>query len=62
MLMTIDALINFKIICALTFSTITMTRPRKWKYINLSISGRKQDMRIEKKAYFILLKGHLTDY
>ena len=57
---TIDVLLNFKNISPLTSSTITMTGPRKWKYINLNISGMKQVSRI-KKAYFMLLKGHLTD-
>ena len=37
-----------------------MTGPRKWKYIKLNISGTKQNSRI-KKAYFIFLKGFLTD-
>ena len=38
-----------------------MTGPRKWKYINLNISGTKQNSQI-KKTYFTFLKGHLTDY
>ena len=59
---TIDVLLNFKNISPfLTSLTITMTVPRKWRYINLNISGTKQVFRI-KKAYFMFLKGHLTDY
>ena len=59
----IDVLLNFKIILtfSLTSSTITMSGPRKWKYTNLNISGTMKYLQI-KKAYFIFLKGHLTEY
>ena len=50
---TIDVLLNFKNISSLISSTITLTGPRKWKYINLNISGTKQDLRIKKSIFHI---------
>ena len=44
---TIDVVLNFKNISPLTSSTITMTGPRKWKHINLNISGTKQILGIK---------------
>ena len=50
---TIDVLLNFKNISPLTSSTITMTGLKKWKYVNLNISGAKQVLRIKKhNSYF----------
>ena len=50
---SIDVLLYFKNIFPLTSSTITITEPRKWKYINLNISGMKQVSRIKKSIFHI---------
>ena len=50
---TIDVLLNLKNISPFTSSTITMTGPREWTYINLNISGTKQVSRIKKIIFHI---------